>query len=89
MADISAAVTDYRRAQDELSLYESGIIPQARQTVDSMLAGYQVNQIDFLNLVRSQMTLLDYELNSWRSFTEARQALSRLQATVGEESIYE
>ena len=89
MADISTAVTDYRRARDELGLYEKGIIPQARQTVESMLAGYQVNQVDFLNLVRSQMTLLDYELNYWKSFAEANQALSRLQATVGKESIYE
>ena len=54
-----------------------------------MLAGYQVNEVDFLNLVRSQMTLLNYELQYWKSFSEAKQALSRLKATVGKETIYE
>jgi hypothetical protein len=72
-----------------MQLFEGGIIPQSRQTVDSMLAGYQVNQVDFLNLVRSQMTLLNYELLYWKAFTEAKQALSRIQTTVGKETIYE
>ena len=89
MADISSAVTDYERARKQLGLYEKGIIPQARQTVDSMLVGYQVNEVDFLNLIRSQMTLLNYELQYWKSFAEAKQSLSRLQATVGKETIYE
>jgi len=89
MADIASAVTDYQRAHQQLGLYEQGIIPQARQTVESMLAGYQVDEVDFLNLVRSQMTLLNYQLQYWKSFTEAKQSLSRLQATVGKETIYE
>ena len=88
-ADISSAVTDYRRAQAQLSLFEDGIVPQARQTVQSMLAGYQVSEVDFLNLVRSQVTLFNYELQYWKALTEAKQALSWLQASVGEESIYE
>ena len=88
-ADISSAVTDYRRAQAQLSLFEDGIVPQARQTVQSMLAGYQVSEVAFLNLVRSQVTLFNYELQYWKALTEAKQALSRLQASVGEESIYE
>jgi outer membrane protein TolC len=70
-------------------LFESGIIPQARQTVSSMLAGYQVSEVDFLNLVDSQVTLLNYEVRYWKALTEANQALARLVAAVGEEEIYE
>jgi len=88
-ADISSAVTDYQRAQAQLSLFEDGIVPQAGQTVQSMLAGYQVSEVDFLNLVRSQVTLFNYELQYWKALTEARQALSWLEASVGEKSIYE
>ena len=88
-ADISSAVTDYQRAQAQLSLFEDGIVPQAGQTVQSMLAGYQVSEVDFLNLVRSQVTLFNYELQYWKALTEARQALSWLETSVGEESIYE
>ena len=88
-AEISTAVTDYRRAGEQMSLFGSGIVPQARQTVQSMLAGYQVSKVDFLNLVRSQITLLNYELQYWKSLSEAKQALAKIQAAVGEESIYE
>jgi len=89
MAEISSAVTDYQRARQQFSLFESGIVPQARQTVASMLAGYQVNQVDFLNLVRSQVTLFNYELQYWKALSDAKQALARLQAAVGEEAVYE
>ena len=84
-AEIAAAVADYRRASEQVQLFETGILPQARQTVASMLSGYQVNKVDFLNLVRSQVTLYDYETQYWKSFSEARQALARLTAAVGGE----
>ena len=85
MAEISSAVTDYQRARQQYALYGDGIVPQARQTVQSMLAGYQVNQVDFLNLVRSQVTLFNYELKYWKALSEAKQALARLHAAVGDQ----
>jgi len=88
-SDISIATSDYRRAREQFSLFEAGIIPQAQQTVSSMLAGYQVNQVDFLNLVGSQVTLLNYQVQYWKALTEANQALARLVAAVGAETIYE
>lgn len=86
---IAAAVTDYERATQQLLLFEKGIVPQAQQTVKSMLAGYQVSEVDFLNLVRSQITLFNYELQYWKALSDAKQALAQLEAAVGEEKIYE
>ena len=54
-----------------------------------MLSGYQVNKVDFLNLVRSEITLFNYEMQYWHSFIEAHQAVARLNAVVGQESLYE
>jgi outer membrane protein TolC len=88
-SQISQGYNDYRRAKDQVVLFETGIVPQARQTVASMLAGYQVNKVDFLNLVRSQLTLFEYETQYWKAFTEANQSLAQLNAAVGEEEIYE
>ncbi len=82
---ITTACSDYQRASERVRLFRTGIIPQARQSVASMLSGYQVNKVDFLNLVRSQITLYDYETQYWKSFSEARQALASLQAAVGGE----
>ncbi len=86
---IAASVTDYERAKQQLLLFETGIVPQAEQTVKSMLAGYQVSEVDFLNLVRSQITLFNYELQYWKALSDANQALAQLEAAVGEEQIYE
>ena len=87
-AQISAALADYERAREQFILFESGIIPQARQTVASMLAGYQVNKVDFLNLIRSQITLFNHETKYWRALIEAKQSLAKLIAAVGEEDVY-
>jgi outer membrane protein TolC len=88
-ADISAASSDYRQRKNQVVLFKSGIIPQARQTVASMLSGYQVDKVDFLNLVRSQITLYNYETQYWMALSEANQALAQLTAVVGKEEIYE
>ena len=89
MSSISSAVIDHRRASDQVMLFDQGIIPQARQTVESMMAGYQVDEVDFLNLVRSQVTLFNYELQYWKSYIEVNQSIARLKGAVGEENIYE
>jgi cobalt-zinc-cadmium efflux system outer membrane protein len=88
-SQISQSYSDYRRAREQFVLFETGIVPQAQQTVASMLSGYQVNKVDFLNLVRSQITLFDYETQYWKAFTEANQSLAQLAAAVGSDEIYE
>ena len=86
-SEISSASTDYLEAKELFVLFQDGIIPQAKQTVSSMLAGYQVNEVDFLNLVDSQVTLLNYEVQYWKALTDAKKALARLVSAVGEEEV--
>lgn len=88
-AEISRANADYVQAREKFSLFETGIIPQARQTVASMLAAYQVSEVDFLNLVGSQITLFNFETQYWHSLSAANQALARLYAAVGGEVVRE
>jgi len=82
-AETSTALADFIKTRDQASLFKQGIIPQASQTVASMLAGYQVNKVDFLNLVRSQITLYNYETLYWKALTGANQSLARLEAAIG------
>lgn len=88
-AAIVGALDDYSRFSAAVALYENGIIPQARQTVQSMRAGYQVSKVDFLNLIKAQTSLYNYETKYWRALSSAKQALARLITSVGEENIYE
>lgn len=82
-AEIEQALADYRAGHEQVALFKTGIIPQAKQTTASMLAAYQVNKVDFLNLVRAQVTLYNYETQYWKALTSARQALARVEAAVG------
>lgn len=88
-SEVNRAVTDFQNGARQATLFKQQILPQARQTVDSMLAGYQVGKVDFLNLVRSQSTLYNHETEYWKALSGAHQALARLAAAVGEESIYD
>lgn len=88
-ASVTTALNDFQKSSREIVLLKSGILPQARQTLDSMLAGYQVNKVDFLNLVQAQTSLYNYETRYWKSFSSANQALARLAAATGKENIGE
>ena len=88
-AEIPAAWYAFQQAQEQSVLFATGIIPQRRQTVESMRAGYQVNKVDFLNLVQSQISLYNFDQQYWRTLTQARQALADLAAVSGRESIDE
>jgi len=83
--EISTRFAFYQQNREQVSLFSSGIIPQAQQTVDAMRAGYLVDEVDFLNLVSAQITLYNYETRYWQVFAEAEQALAAIEATVGEE----
>ena len=89
LANLRQLLAEYRRSREQAQLFLTGIVPQARQTVSSMLAGYQVNKVDFLNLVRAQIILYDYETQYWKAVSEANEALAKLAATAGKENLYE
>ena len=88
-SSISRYYAGYVAARDQVLLFQTAIVPQAQQTVESMLAGYQVNRVDFLNVVNAQLRLYDAQINQWEALSDAKQALAKLAVAVGEESLYE
>lgn len=82
-AEVASLRAAYTQSRTQARLFKEGIIPQAGQTVASMLSGYQVSKVDFLNLVRAQVTLYGYQIEYWRTLARARSALARLAAAVG------
>jgi len=86
-AAVTQAINDYQQARKQVSLLKTGIIPQANQTVASMLSAYQVGKVDFLNLVRVQITLFNYEIRYWKLISQGKQALARLLAATGQETM--
>lgn len=84
-AEITAKAAEYQKTKEKLSLLEHEIIPQAQQTLDSLLAGYQVNQTDFTDLLRTQLSFFQYQTQYWQALTNTQQILAELSAEVGEE----
>ncbi len=73
------------RADAEVALLETGLVPQSRQSLDSSRSGYQVDKVDFLSLIDSQVRLLDAELSLVRAIADRRAAFAALESAVGRE----
>ncbi len=71
------------KSSETLKLIKTAILPQARQSLDSAMAGYGVDKVDFLTLLDTQVTLLDWEIKYHRELTNYEQTLANLEQTVG------
>ena len=72
------------KARKLISLIKTGIIPQARQSLESALAAYGVDKVDFLTLIANQVTLLKWEIKYHRQLTDYEQNLAALEHVVGQ-----
>lgn len=64
-------------------LYQTALLPQARLTVESTMSAYRVNQVDFLTLIESQMTVFNYEINLVTASTNYKKALVEIDFLTG------
>ena len=71
------------RETELIELYEHGIIPQATQSLNSSIAGYQVGSVDFLTLLDSQVTLCNAELQVSAAQAQYQMNLADIETVVG------
>ena len=62
---IEEALADARAAQRLAAIYQSSLRPQADATLHAAVIAYENNQTELLDLLDSQMTVIDIDL-SWR-----------------------
>lgn len=72
-----------KRNADQLKLFAEAIIPQARQSLDSAISGYQVNKVDFLTLLGNQITLFNFERDYDRLVADYQKTVAELERVVG------
>lgn len=80
IADQYAKLTKNR---DLVELYKTGIIPQSEQSFEATLSAYQVGDVDFLNLLDSQLTLYRYQIDYHRALSDYQRSVAGLEAAVG------
>lgn len=64
-------------------LYQTAILPQARLTVESTLAAYRVNRVDFMTLLDSQMTVFNSEISLVTTVASYTKALAEIDLLTG------
>ena len=87
--EIDAKASEYQQTRAKLLLLEHEILPQAQQAVNSLLSGYQVSQKGFSDLLRTQLSYFQYQIQYWQALTNTQQLLAELSAEVGEELSHE
>lgn len=68
-------------------LYENGILPQARLTVEAGVAAYRVNRVDLMTLLDSQMTVFNYEISHATALVNYDKALAEIDFLIGKPGI--
>jgi len=82
-AQLRQQVANAEQSLKSARLYESGILPQARLAVESSLSSYRVNRVDFLTLLDSQMTVLEYEISHAAALSNYNIALAEIELLTG------
>jgi cobalt-zinc-cadmium efflux system outer membrane protein len=82
---ISDLLAQLERRRKLAEIYRTGIIPQSEQSLESATIGYQVNKVDFLNLLDSRMTLFNYERELYDSLADYEMKRAQLEALIGKE----
>jgi len=82
--EVKNTFDEIKKEGELIHLYEEGFLPQARQSLDSAISGYQVDKVDFLTLVDNQLTLLKFELAYARTLANYEKQLAKMEAIVDE-----
>ncbi|MNT10640.1 Outer membrane efflux protein [compost metagenome] len=81
--EIYRMLAELGRQERQVQLYKQGLLPQARQALQSALAAYQVNKVDFDAVLESQTTIYQVQTDEARARADYHQTLAKLEALVG------
>lgn len=78
-------IANVEQNSNSARLYETTVLPQARLTVESSLAAYRVNRLDFFTLLDNQMTVLNYEIGYATAVVNNNKSWAELEFIAGKE----
>jgi cobalt-zinc-cadmium efflux system outer membrane protein len=84
-ADVARLVSELERSRAQLALYVKALLPQARASLSSATASYQVGRIEFLTVLDDQATVFNYETEYFRVLSDFAKNLAELERVVGKE----
>jgi cobalt-zinc-cadmium efflux system outer membrane protein len=81
--ELENKLTSMEKNAKSVELFKTGIIPQASQSLESAMIGYQTDKVDFLTLINNQITLFNYELDYYRVISDYNKDLAGLEYVTG------
>ncbi|HWR01248.1 MAG TPA: TolC family protein [Chlorobaculum sp.] len=82
---INQTLSELERIEKTVALYREGIIPQARQSVESALTAYRVGKVDFLTVLDARMTLFNYQRQRYEAEADYMIKIAELETAIGSE----
>ena len=83
LEEVTELVSTAASREEMLRLFDTDILPKARQTLEVSIEAYNVGDVDFLQLLDNWRQVLRYELGRHRLEADLRQALAGLEQAVG------
>lgn len=77
-AELSVALSQFRDAARRVNLFEDRLLPLARQALSNTEESYRTGSSTVLELIDSERSLLELELNRWRAIADLRKAQMRI-----------
>ncbi|MFH1652848.1 MAG: TolC family protein [Pseudomonadota bacterium] len=71
--------------KDVINLYKNALIPQAQQSFDAAKVGYESGEVDFLNWLDSERTLLQVRLTYYKAVADYQKSIAQMERVVGED----
>lgn len=84
--ELASSYASMRQLTEHAALYQSDVLPRAREIEAATLLAYSNERADFAELVRAELALLDAELALYRTRVDALKARARLMFLAGDPS---
>jgi outer membrane protein TolC len=81
--EAKSAFAKFEAAKNLVKIYETGVLPQAEAALTTARLSYQADKIDLLQVLDSQRTLRDFQIEYFESLANLEIALADLERTVG------
>jgi outer membrane protein TolC len=82
-ASLKLALFEFRDAGRKIDLYRDTLLPKARQSLDVARQAFEAGRADFLDIIDSERTLLEFDLSHARALADRAATLATIEMLVG------
>ncbi|TRZ49881.1 TolC family protein [bacterium] len=81
--EVRSSYARFDAAKKLVQIYETGVLPQAQAALETARRGYETDTLSFLDLLDSERTLREFQMDYFESLANLEIALADLERAVG------